>query len=48
MKYFHVDVFSDKPLSGNGLTVVFVESGIEDSILLKIAQELKQFETIFK
>jgi len=47
MKYFHVDVFSDKPLSGNGLTVVFVESGIEDSILLKIAQELKQFETIF-
>lgn len=47
MEYYHVDVFSDKPLSGNGLTVVFVKSEIDDSILLKIAQELKQFETIF-
>ncbi len=47
MKYYHVDVFSDKPLLGNGLTVVFVQSEIEDCILLKIAQELKQFETIF-
>ena len=47
MKYFHVDVFSDKPLSGNGLTVVFIDQGIDDSILLKLAQEFKQFETIF-
>ena len=48
MRYFHVDVFADKPLQGNGLAVVFPpEAGIEDGGLLAMAQEFKQFETIF-
>ncbi len=47
MKYFHVDVFSDKPLSGNGLTVVFPDKPLSNDDLLKITQELRQFETIF-
>ncbi|MDC7124825.1 MAG: PhzF family phenazine biosynthesis protein [Spirochaetales bacterium] len=47
MEFYHVDVFSKEPLMGNGLSVVFVDTEIEDSILLKIAQEFKQFETIF-
>lgn len=47
MKYFHVDVFSSKPLAGNGLTVVFPEKEIDAKTMLKIAQEFNQFETIF-
>lgn len=47
MKYYHVDVFSKEPMNGNGLTVVFPEQELESKTLLKIAQEFKQFETIF-
>lgn len=47
MKYFHVDVFAAKPLNGNGLTVVFPDEELSDQIMLKIAREFKQFETIF-
>lgn len=47
MYYEHVDVFSKDPLKGNGLTVVFPEEMLSDDLLLSIAQELKQFETIF-
>lgn len=47
MKYFHVDVFSEKSLSGNGLTVVFPNKKIDHQTLLSITQEFKQFETIF-
>ncbi len=47
MTYSHVDVFSDKPLSGNGLTVVFPDKPLGTDDLLKITQELRQFETIF-
>ncbi len=47
MKYFHVDVFSDKPLSGNGLTVVFPENPLSAEQMLSIAREFRQFETIF-
>jgi trans-2,3-dihydro-3-hydroxyanthranilate isomerase len=47
LEYYHVDVFTDTPLYGNGLTVVFINKEIEDSLLLKIAQEFKQFETVF-
>jgi len=47
MELYHVDVFSSRPMTGNGLTVVFPdrEPGIDD--LLNITRELKQFETIF-
>ncbi len=47
MDYFHVDVFSDKVLSGNGLTVVFCNRELHDSLMLKLTKEFKQFETIF-
>jgi len=47
IKYHHVDVFTPVPLAGNGLTVVFPEEEIDSQIMLKIAQEFKQFETIF-
>ncbi|MGE4213191.1 MAG: PhzF family phenazine biosynthesis protein [Anaerotignaceae bacterium] len=47
MKYYHVDVFSLKPMSGNGLTVVFPDRSLDDKELLSIAREFKQFETIF-
>jgi trans-2,3-dihydro-3-hydroxyanthranilate isomerase len=47
MKYFHVDVFSAKPLSGNGLVVVFPDKELDRQTLLSITQEFKQFETIF-
>lgn len=47
MNYYHVDVFSSEPMKGNGLTVVFPERELDDQMLLGIAQEYKQFETIF-
>lgn len=47
MKYFHADVFSSKVLSGNGVSVVFLEDNFEREKLLQVAQELKQFETVF-
>ncbi|HBE79380.1 MAG TPA: PhzF family phenazine biosynthesis protein [Firmicutes bacterium] len=47
MRFYHVDVFATEPMNGNGLTVVFPERELESKTLLKIAQELKQFETIF-
>jgi trans-2,3-dihydro-3-hydroxyanthranilate isomerase len=43
----HVDVFADRPMAGNGLTVVTSEVPLTDSTMLRIAQELRQFETIF-
>ncbi len=46
-KYYHVDVFSNKILSGNGLSVLFLEENLETKLLLQLAQEFRQFETIF-
>jgi len=47
MIYYHVDVFSSKSLSGNGLTVIFHEEDMNVRYMQAIAQEFKQFETIF-
>lgn len=47
MNYYHVDVFSSQALSGNGLTVIFHEEDLGVQYMQKIAQEFKQFETIF-
>ena len=47
MTYFHADVFSSKSLTGNGLTVIFHEDAIDTEHMQRIAQEFKQFETIF-
>jgi len=45
--YYHLDVFSTTPLGGNGLTVVLVPNSLEKDLMLKIAQEFKQYETAF-
>ncbi len=47
MDFFHVDVFSSQRLSGNGLTVVFHREELDAELMQRIAQEFKQFETIF-
>ncbi|WP_270168832.1 PhzF family phenazine biosynthesis protein [Paenibacillus sp. SYP-B4298] len=47
MKYYHVDVFSSQALSGNGLTVIFHEDELSVQTMQRLAQEFKQFETIF-
>lgn len=44
--YRHVDVFSHKPLSGNGLTV-FLNSALNYDTMKKITQEMRQYESIF-
>jgi trans-2,3-dihydro-3-hydroxyanthranilate isomerase len=43
----HVDVFTDTPMAGNGLAVVTSEGPLAAETMLRIAQELRQFETIF-
>ncbi len=43
----HVDVFSDRALAGNGLAVVLSDGPLADEVMLGIAQELRQFETVF-
>lgn len=47
MEYYHADVFSSRALSGNGLTVIFHEEEMDPLYMQRIAQEFKQFETIF-
>lgn len=47
MRYYHVDVFSQSPMSGNGLTVVFAEKDLSDAEMLAITKEFRQFETAF-
>ena len=47
MKYYHVDVFSKAPMSGNGITVVFPDEPLPDQDLLSITKEFNQFESIF-
>lgn len=47
MIYYHVDVFSSSPLSGNGLTVIIHEEELDDCYMQSLAQEFKQFETIY-
>src|SRR4051794_31235158 len=43
----HVDVFTDRPMAGNGLTVVLSPRALPSQAMLQMAQELRQFETIF-
>ncbi len=44
---FHVDVFATRPLTGNGLTVFLGTEGWSASIMQRLTQEMKQFESIF-
>lgn len=47
MQYFHADVFCKQPLTGNGLTVFMAQAFPQGAVMQKIAQEFRQFETIF-
>lgn len=47
MRYFHVDVFTEVPLSGNGLTIFFPDTELSYDRMLRLTQEMKQFESIF-
>lgn len=47
MLFYHADVFSFKCLSGNGLTIIFHNEELDSAYMQRIAQEFKQFETIF-
>lgn len=47
MKYYHVDVFSDKKFSGNGLTVFPNAEKLDKNLMQLITQEMRQFESIF-
>ncbi|MCF6133152.1 PhzF family phenazine biosynthesis protein [Flavobacterium wongokense] len=47
MKYYHVDVFSNKPFSGNGLTIFINPNILEKPLMQLITQEMRQFESIF-
>lgn len=47
MKYYHVDVFSQRPLTGNGLCVFLCDEFPESEKMLLITREMKQFESIF-
>jgi len=41
------DVFADRPLSGNSLPVVIHDKPLNDDFMLRLTQELRQFETTF-
>ncbi|MEW6033153.1 MAG: PhzF family phenazine biosynthesis protein [Bacillota bacterium] len=45
--YRHVNVFSDRPLSGNGLTVFLDGRGLDTTVMQAIAREMNLSETSF-
>jgi len=47
LKYHHVDVFSSKPLSGNGVTVFQLRKALPTTVMQELTREMRQFESIF-
>ncbi|WP_433917516.1 PhzF family phenazine biosynthesis protein [Streptomyces canus] len=47
MHYFHVDVFSGTPFSGNSLAVFPGAAGLTGSQMQRITEEMRHFESIF-
>ncbi|MER5346436.1 PhzF family phenazine biosynthesis protein [Streptomyces mirabilis] len=47
MHYFHVDVFSGVPFSGNSLAVFPDAGGLSGSQMQRITEEMRHFESIF-
>ncbi|MFI6581114.1 PhzF family phenazine biosynthesis protein [Embleya sp. NPDC050493] len=45
--YHHVDVFADRPYTGNSLAVFVDPPTLDAARMLRITQELRHFETIF-
>ncbi len=47
LEYRHVDVFTDAPFNGNGLIVLFAETGgLRTEVLIALTAEMRQFELI--
>lgn len=47
LEFFHLDVFTDRPLTGNGVIVFPDAGGLDGDTMLLLTQELRQFESIF-
>ncbi len=47
LHYRQVDVFSQGPLTGNGLAVFWESSGLSSDLMHGLTRELRQFESIF-
>lgn len=47
LNYFHVDVFANKPYSGNGLAVFLHTANWPTEFMQTLTQEKQQFESIF-
>jgi trans-2,3-dihydro-3-hydroxyanthranilate isomerase len=47
LNYHHVDVFSSKPLSGNGVTVFHLREALPIAVMQELTREMRQFESIF-
>ena len=47
LKYHHMDVFSSKPLSGNGVTVFRLRESLPAAVMQELTREMRQFESIF-
>ena len=47
LEYRQVDVFADRPLSGNGLAVMITKAPLATELMQRLTCELRQFETIF-
>ena len=47
LPYYHVDVFTDVPFAGNGLTVFTESEKLSKQAMLKLTQEMRQFESTF-
>ena len=47
LKYHHVDVFTSKPLSGNGVTVFWLGEALPGAVMQELTREMRQFESIF-
>jgi len=46
-RYWLMDVFAERPLTGNGLTVFPDASGMSGDLMQSLTRELRQFETAF-
>lgn len=47
LKWTHADVFCAAPLTGNGLCVFHAAEDLSDENMLRLTQEMRQFESIF-
>lgn len=47
LTYYHADVFTRRALSGNGLAVFPVNGELSSTLMQRLTQEMRQFESIF-